>query len=442
LGGIRDGATARTVSSHTFAMADDLKAIVGQKDVLAVVNKIHGPASKLLDYKVEKGTASVQGFMSSIMRVIAQVSVQDKVHCSKFLVKSMPELISQKETAIEFGSFEQEIGFFDECLPILIKNCPDVPVVKIFHTNLKERIFYMEDLRELGFVALVRNFSDLKHDFLTMDHFKLIMETHAKFHSASLGINWEKQVPSIFEFDILYGRESGVTLFVKMIKQAVEDNILPIVELEFPKNESVLNSVKWLASDECFKWLQKLSKSDPKWINVLCHGDCWANNLMFKIDPVTDKPMEIKMIDFQIVRYAPLGRDLLYFMYMCTSCEFRKKYENDLIKMYVKAFNDNCVEMGRDERVTFDEFYEEYDKARMYGLIMAVSVRHMVYVDGCFPKGEDKITEENFQKLLDGGSGTKATMDEFIRNEDFRNEMTMVSFWKLTLPIVILNFSF
>lgn len=404
-------------------MAGDLKELVGPKDVLAVVKNIHGPACKLLDYEVEKGTASVQGFISSILRVIAQVSVQDQVHCSKFLVKSMPELISQRETAIQFGHFEQEIGFFDDCLPILLKNCPDVPVVKIFHTSLKDRIFYMEDLRELGYVALVRNFSDLKNDFLTMDIFSLIMETHAKFHVASLGTNWKEQVPSLFKIDILYERESGVSLFVKMIKQAVEDNILPIVELEFPKNESVLNSVKWLATDNCFQWLQKLAKSDPETINVLCHGDCWANNLMFKIDPVTNKPTEIKMIDFQIIRYAPLSRDLLYFMYMCTSCEFRKKHEADIIKMYVKAFNENCVKLGRSERITFEKYYEEYDRARMYGLIMAVSVRHMVYVDGCFPKGEDKITEENFQNLLEGGSGTKATMEEFSRNEDFRNEM-------------------
>jgi Ecdysteroid kinase-like family len=411
------------MSSQPLAMEEELKALVGPKDVLAVVKKIHGPASKLLDYQVEKGTASVQGFMSSILRVIAQVSVQEQVHSTKFLVKSMPELISQKETAIEFGSFEQEIGFFEECAPILRENCPDVPVVQCFHTSLKDRIFYMEDLRELGFVALVRNFSDLKHDFLTMDHFRLIMETQAKFHSASLGTDWIKKVPSLFEFDILYARETGVTLFVKMIKQAVEDNIMPIAQLEFPQNESILKVVKWLASTECFEWVQKLSKSDPETINVLCHGDCWANNFMFKIDPVTKKPIEIKMIDFQIVRYAPLSRDLLYFMYMCTSCEFRKKHEADIIKMYVKAFNENCVKLGRSERITFEKFYEEYDNARMYGLMMAVSVRHMVYVDGCFPKGDDKITEENFQNLLEGGSGTHATMEEYNRNEAFRNEM-------------------
>lgn len=403
-------------------MAEKLNNFADQKDVLDVVQKFHGPACKLLDYKVENGTASVQGFMSSIMRVIAQVSVQQQVYSIKFFAKGMPELISQKQAAISFGSFEQEIGFLEKCLPILLKNCPDLPLVKCLHTNVNDRIFYMEDLDALGFVTLVRNFSDMEHDFLTMDYFSIIMETLAKFHSASLGTNWKEQVPELFEIDMLYERASASS-YKKMIKQAVENKIVPIAKLEFPQNESVLNTTKWLASDECFQLLQKLAKSGPKAINVICHGDCWLNNFMFKIDPVTNKPQEIKMIDFQIVRYAPLSRDLLHFIYLCTSCQFRKQHETDIIKMYVKSFNENCLKLGRKERVTFDQFYEEYDRARMYGIIVALSLRHMVYVKGCLPMGDDQFTEENLQNLQHGGSGTKATMEEFSRNEAFRNEM-------------------
>jgi Ecdysteroid kinase-like family len=403
-------------------MEDELKALVSPQDVLAAVKKFHGTASKLLDYQVEKGTASVQGFLSSILRVTARVSEKDQVHFSKFVVKRMPELTAQQDAVIELGAFEQEIGFFEKCVPILLRNCPDLPVVKCFHTNVTDRIIYMEDLKELGYVALVRNFPDLKNDFLTMQHIGLIMETLAKFHSASLGTNWKDQAPELFELDLLFER-GNTTLFIKMIKKAVEENIMPMAELEFPQNESILKTVQWLASAECIQFLKKLSKADPEAINVLCHGDSWANNLMFKIDPVTKTPTEIKMIDFQIVRYAPLSRDVLYFMYMCTSCEFRKKHETDIIRMYIKAFNENSVKLGRSERITFEKFYEEFDKARMYGLIMAVSLRHMVYVQGCFPTGDDKITEENFQNLLDGGSGTKATMEEFSNNESFRNEM-------------------
>lgn len=403
-------------------MADELKALVCQNDVLAVVTKIHGPGCKLLDFEVEKATATVQGFLSTIVRVTARVLVQEQVHFSKFVVKRMPELSSQQEAAIEMGAFEHEIGFFDQCVPTLRKNCPDLPVVDCFHTNVKERVFYMEDLKDLGYVALIRNFPDLKNDLLTMQHIRLVMETLAKFHSASLGTNWREQAPELFELDLVYER-GGQSMFKTMIKQSVLDNILPIAEYAFPQNESLLNAVKWYATDECFQFLTKLSKSDPEAINVIGHGDSWANNHMYKIDQETGEPLEIKLIDFQVVRYVPISRDVLYFLYMCTSCEFRKNHEADVIKMYIEAFNENCVKMGRHERLNFDQYYEEFNKCRMYGLIFAVALRHMVYVDGCFPTGDDEVTEENFQNLLDGGTGKSATMKEFARNPVFRNEM-------------------
>ena len=41
---------------------------------------------------------------------------------------------------------------------------------------------------------------------------------------------------------------------------------------------------------------------------VICHGDLWWSNVLFKYDPDTGSPVEVKFIDFQSSRVASLGK--------------------------------------------------------------------------------------------------------------------------------------
>ncbi len=52
-------------------------------------------------------------------------------------------------------------------------------------------------------------------------------------------------------------------------------------------------------------------KSQGK-LTVICHGDLWWSNVLFKYDPDAGTPTEVKFIDFQSSRVASLGRDMSY----------------------------------------------------------------------------------------------------------------------------------
>ena len=41
---------------------------------------------------------------------------------------------------------------------------------------------------------------------------------------------------------------------------------------------------------------------------VICHGDLWWSNVLFKYNPDTGSPVEVKFIDFQSSRVASLGK--------------------------------------------------------------------------------------------------------------------------------------
>jgi len=406
-------------------MGGDLKDLVTPAEVLRVVQKIHGSSCKLLDFEVEKGTTSVQGFLSNILRVTARSeSPAGQVQSVKFIVKRFPDLPTQQKMVNDLGAFDQEIGFFEHCLPLLLKQCPDLPVVRCFYSNLAEKIIYMEDLKEQNYFAIVRSVPDLKDDILSLDHFKVMMEALAKFHSASYGIDWVKEFPDLYQFDSAF-EGSGADFFKRVLKQSVDSTLIPIAELEHSGNEELLKNIRWLASEDYFNAIQKMSKADPATVNVLCHGDFWANNMMFKIDPKTRKPLDVKLIDFQICRYAPPSRDVLYCISVL-SVDFRQKYETQILKFYYNAFIKSCSDLGKDCSLTWDELYRDYDRARIFGLMMTVTLRPIIYLEGNFPEGDSELTEEQFKQLMEGGEGTEASIKAFKENEAFHNEMVSV----------------
>lgn len=50
-----------------------------------MAQRVYGSACKLLDYEVEKGPAYVEGFMSRLVKVKVQVSLQEKVYFFKLV---------------------------------------------------------------------------------------------------------------------------------------------------------------------------------------------------------------------------------------------------------------------------------------------------------------------------------------------------------------------
>lgn len=90
-------------------MDSGLKNLVSPAEVLRVVQKILGSPCELLGFEVEKGTTSVQGLLSLILRVIAEVKIPAGRVSVKFIVKRFPELPMQKKMVTELGAFDREI---------------------------------------------------------------------------------------------------------------------------------------------------------------------------------------------------------------------------------------------------------------------------------------------------------------------------------------------
>jgi Ecdysteroid kinase-like family len=333
----------------------------------------------------------------------------------------------QRKLVNEMGIFDQEIGFFEHCLPILLKQCPDLPVVRCFYSNdLDEKIIYMEDLKEKEYFALLHSMTDLKNDVLSLDHYRVMMQALGKFHSASVGINWAKKFPRLFPLKSL-DEGSGKSSFKNIMVQSIVTTIIPIAEFAHGGDDELLTNIRWLASADFIKAVKTQSSPDSSAKNVLCHGDCWVNNMMFKTDPQTKMPLDVILIDFQLCRYAPQCRDLMNCLNMCASVNFRKKYEQEILKFYFDAYNKSCAVLGKDDcMISWDELCRNYDGMRIYGLLATVAFRPMIYLKGNFPEDDGGITEDQFKQFMNGGNGMEESIKMYQENTNFRAEMNNI----------------
>lgn len=117
-----------------------------------------------------------------------------------------------------------------------------------------------------------------------------------------------------------------------------------------------------------------VQENDEKW-KVLCHGDLWINNLMFKSS-------DVKLIDLQSMRYTSLVIDIQHLIYSSTESDVRIKYYDEIISCYHKYLMENLELLLKQDYLdnfkqlenvfSLENIKQELDKKWMYALGMAM----------------------------------------------------------------------
>lgn len=77
--------------------------------------------------------------------------------------------------------------------------------------------------------------------------------------------------------------------------------------------------------------LRNYVNPSTKYQNTITHADLWKNNILFGID---NDNIESKLIDFQLIRYAPPAFDILTTIYLNATYDFLHQNMKNLIKTY------------------------------------------------------------------------------------------------------------
>ncbi|XP_073822383.1 uncharacterized protein [Musca autumnalis] len=305
----------------------------------------------------------------------------------RFFTKTAPvENASRMDYLEEFGVFKKEIMVYRDVLPQLEKICPGI-FPKCYYANTNLLVF--EELQQKGYkMAAARD------GLLDYEHLKCAVKSLASLHAASI------------VFEVKQNQKVNRTYPLATKEDCYPENLEP----KHVRYQNFANGIKVFG--ELIKQMPKykeqtdflLSQLKPKmsiifqlaqpskeFRNVFCHGDLWANNLMFKYANGNDKPTQCCFVDFQLSRYAPPMLDLITLLTIPTSQQFRSAY---LIKLLANYY-DFMTEFLKREHLNIDnflsrtEFWQTFELYRICGLIESCFFCHLILLP---PESTESLT--------------------------------------------------
>jgi hypothetical protein len=265
----------------------------------------------------------------------------------------------------------------------------------------EETILVMENLTPEGFRTGPR--VDLDET-----HLRLMATCIAPYHAVSyaLRIKEDPMVKELaaklipYSFLASDGSEPNVSrLFYKYGLERVFAHICNEEKFHSDKNfiEKV-RKLKRIAFEHPLRFMEKFLARDEIF-SIILHGDYNRNNVLFRYESEEgyDNPVDIRMIDFQEVRYGTIAIDLSFFMYMNMPASIRGDLWDELLKVYHDTLITSMTDIlkceaddPRLEPYSFDNFIEHFAKNAFYGAMVA-----MVFIPMM------ACPEEECQKMVD-----------------------------------------
>ncbi|KAJ8708230.1 hypothetical protein PYW07_010355 [Mythimna separata] len=318
------------------------------------------------EYNVDCVSGKKANYIANVFRVEIRETDSDKNNISvivKTLANTERQVMFHKLHEREVIAYNKVITKFKDLQNVLYEHERlELSDCLFSNTESSNEIIILDDLRTKGYEI---DGKLAKYENLGIKEISIVLGELAKFHA--LSFVFQNKEPAKFnevksEFhDLLY-----------------QDHFLNKTKLRHYFFESFETSLRQLTDEEARKKLESIDVrlldllqmyTNPSKTNVLCHGDCWVNNMLFKHE--TGK---ICFIDFQAMRYANPVTDIMYFLYICTDSAFRSEYL-DLLKMIyydnLKVFL-NKFDIQAESVYKREDFNADIEEYKPYGLLIAM----------------------------------------------------------------------
>uniref|UniRef100_A0A023F6M2 Putative ecdysteroid kinase n=2 Tax=Triatoma infestans TaxID=30076 RepID=A0A023F6M2_TRIIF len=232
----------------------------------------------------------------------------------------------------------------------------------------------LDDLKDQNFVIINRS------ETLDFDHSMLVMRTLGRYHAMSK-ILLKRSVIYPYDFpSFIFCRPLLVNICFISSLTVLEEAVKRSWGAKWSHLPEILRKVK----SQIHEKIAKLSPIDKTRFNVLNHGDCWKNNMLFKHIEGTKIPCAIKYIDFQLSHYNSFAWDLTYFLYNCTRPDIRRAKFKELLTAYHQSlvYNLKYFNYAEDNGIpTFDQILAEMERLEIFGFLLLTSVHAMTTAD-------------------------------------------------------------
>ncbi|XP_042223023.1 uncharacterized protein LOC121867237 [Homarus americanus] len=378
--------------------------LIKETHVKSALEADKGSNAQLISWKVEDFTIKGDNYACVVTSIKVTYRQGGSEHKATYVAKCNP--CRQHATLDEFVhmAFEKEAGFYQDLLPLLntelirIKHEPlRVAQCHFVHLVKGEEVIILGDLRLEAF----KMFSRQKG--MDKAHSILVLKELATLHAASLLVKAKTPEDLDVRYKYLQKDLSSLT---------DNENDKPTMFQKFALMSARMiekiggynNVVEWLKdfgpkANDVFK--EQVKKTPP--FDVLCHGDCWNNNILFRYDKA-GVPVDVRLLDFQLCRKSSPATDLNYFTYTSLEGPNRKDNLQTFLKTYHDSFTKVLQNAGAPVPFTLEELRQEYHNKNLFGLLIGIMILPLVVsesseaLDLSKAKGQ-KFLEEHLERM-------------------------------------------
>ncbi|XP_067004245.2 uncharacterized protein [Anabrus simplex] len=417
--------------------------VLSNEEVSEIVRQyVKSSNFQVLAYRIGPLSDDIVGFLGEHLRldvsVVANKSGVEEELNIHFFVKILPRNSFHSNYVVSMGAFEKEVLFYSTLLKDLSKYqkhnsalCLEDATGDNFWAPecflTRPDLIVLEDLSGINFNTL-----DIREP-MDFQHCSVAIRTLARFHASSI-IFEEKETKAsgkICRINELYPKLFEENLFVdsddKLAKGWFLTSIKAMVALtellpKYGKGHEKHQLIKEKIPEVCMR-IKDLVKSSGKHRNVVCEGDLWTNNILFRCCD-GEMPVEARIVDFQLVRYTPPAHDVIFFLHMATTRDFRKHHLEELLEVYYNSLSSELHrhDLDADVLLSWTEFRESCDLLRDVGRIIAPADHQLGVMKSDFiiPNVE---TEEKLNRFMVVNRNV-VVCDSFRSDPVFRKWMT------------------
>jgi thiamine kinase-like enzyme len=226
----------------------------------------------------------------------------------------------------------------------------EIATCLVSHLDGENDFLALENLNPYGY------FTTSRQESMNIHLCRLIMRTLGRFHALSFVIR--DQSPKLFE-EITSVLEE--TYYAHRLRPWYNDFINSQIEVALDAVAKIYGGTlieerakKFLTDGSLYDKMVKLTHTRNRY-SVIGHGDCWTPNFLIHSTTLEGNliPVEAKMIDFQLARFASPVIDIAFFIYSCTDEKCREEYYDDLIKTYHTSLCELIKDMGSNPEYLF-----------------------------------------------------------------------------------------
>ncbi|KAJ2949129.1 hypothetical protein O0L34_g6070 [Tuta absoluta] len=338
----------------------------GPQDLIEILYKV---ADRLrlrdLDYVIHIGTEGIDMYLNGTYKV--DIKGTRDGHKVKFNVIIKWHADPQQRASFR-ELFHREYIFFQHVVPEFLDIQRSFKIIQGLRMKFSNCIFAsIEYDKEAIVISTDKTFNKILDRFYKMDidHAFLAMKKLAKIHALSFVL--EKTKPKVFKElkdkcgkDVQYSDANTMSKFVKCYFNA---SVSVVADPEAKEKLRVFLPKMWFV-------LKKCVMTGP--YSVVCHADCWNNNLVYKYK--AGRPVDIMLVDYQLWRLASPVTDLSYFFYMDCEKDFLKQNYDRLINMYYSTLGAVLRQCNMDvnEIYPWSVFKKQLKQYSVLGLVEAL----------------------------------------------------------------------